>query len=405
MTATAGPVVYVHVGGPKTGTTFLQDVLWANRAVFRREGVRYPGRTPEAHFLAAQDLLGTAFHGHQDSRVAGAWTRLVDDVRSAGRVAVISHELLSLASPAAVQRALNSLSFAAEVHIVYTMRDLARQIPSVWQEDLKNRHAVRFARFARGLRGDDPDPHWLAGLFWRWQDPVTILRTWGAAVPAHHVHVVTVPPPGAPTGLLWERFAATVGIDTGGQDIELPRAANPSLGVVEANLLRRLNAALGKDFDWPTYEQWVKAAVAGHILGGRPGKIALQLPAEDHEWVHAWAIRSVAELTQAGYDVVGDLAEVVPPLQPADPAGRHPDQATDGEVLDAAVGTLAALLRTISGQQPPAAEGAAGPPPAELPPMMLFRLGIQRLSRDHGSVAALRTVYAGAKQVIARVRR
>lgn len=405
MTSAAGPVVYLHVGGPKTGTTFLQDVLWANRGFLRSSGVRYPGRTPDAHFLAAQDLLDTAFHGHRDSRVAGAWTRLVADVRSAGRVAVISHELLSLATPEAVDRALGSLSSASEVHVVYTMRDLARQIPSVWQEDLKNRHALRFTRFARGLRGEDPDPHWLVGLFWRWQDPVAILGTWGAALPPDHVHVVTVPPPGAPPGLLWERFAATVGIETLDHAFELPRAANPSLGVVEATLLRRLNAALGKDFDWPTYEQWVKAALAGHILGSRSGKIPLQLPAEDHEWVHAWAVRSVTELTRAGYDVVGDLAEVVPPPRPADDAARHPDQATDGEVLAAAVDTLAALLRTISGQRPQAVDEDAGPPPAELPPMMLFRLGVQRLSRDHGSVAALRTIYAGSKQAIARLRR
>ncbi|MBA2415777.1 MAG: hypothetical protein H0V64_07820 [Geodermatophilaceae bacterium] len=401
------PVVFIHVGGPKTGTTYLQDVLWANRATLRRGGVLYPGRTPGAHFLAAQDLLDTAFHGHQDVRVAGAWARLVHDIHSAQQTAVISHELLSLATPEAVDKAMRSLSFAAEVHVIYTMRDLARQIPSVWQEDLKNRHAVRFARFVRGLRGDDPDPHWLAGLFWRWQDPVAILRTWGAALPAGHVHLVTVPPPGAPTTLLWERFAATVGVDTGAHEIDLPHAANLSLGVVEANLLRRLNEALGKDFDWPTYEQWVKAALAGHILGSRAGRIPLRLPAEEHEWVHAWAVTSVAALTSAGYDVVGDLAEVIPAPVPADQRSRHPDQATDAELSAAALDALVALLRTMSGtsarRSGDPSDDRDGPPPADmLPPAMLVRLAVQRLSHDHRSVALMRTSLATAKRATRR---
>lgn len=397
-----GPVVFLHVGGPKTGTTYLQEVLWANRATLRRSGVLYPGRGPGAQFLAAQDLMDTTFHGYRHPGMASAWDRIVADVAAAPGTAVLSHELLSLATPAAVARTMRSLSFAAEVHVVYTMRDLARQIPSVWQEDLKNQHAVPFRRFVRGLRGDDPDPHWLCELFWRWQNPVAILRTWAAALPPEQVHVVTVPPPGASPTLLWERFARTVGIDPDTVGIDLRRPANPSLGVVEANVLRRLNAALGKDFDWPTYEQWVKAAVAGHILGSRPRQLPLRLPVEEHDWVHAWAVQAVAELTTAGYDVVGDLAEVVPAPPAGDVPQRHPDEATPREMLDAAVDVLAALVRTMSGQ--PARDstdektGADVPPPAEmLPPMVLLRLAVQRLSKDHRSVAVLRSALAIAK--------
>ena len=44
---------------------------------------------------------------------------------------------------------MQDLSFA-EVHVVCTARDLARQIPAVWQEDVKNRHVVTFADFVAG---------------------------------------------------------------------------------------------------------------------------------------------------------------------------------------------------------------------------------------------------------------
>jgi hypothetical protein len=31
--------VFLHIGAPKTGTTYLQDVLWSNKAELSRRGV------------------------------------------------------------------------------------------------------------------------------------------------------------------------------------------------------------------------------------------------------------------------------------------------------------------------------------------------------------------------------
>jgi len=36
------PRAVVHVGAPKTGSTYLQAVLWRNRAALRAAGVLYP---------------------------------------------------------------------------------------------------------------------------------------------------------------------------------------------------------------------------------------------------------------------------------------------------------------------------------------------------------------------------
>ena len=35
--------VYLHVGLPKTATTYLQTILWANRDALEEQGVRLPG--------------------------------------------------------------------------------------------------------------------------------------------------------------------------------------------------------------------------------------------------------------------------------------------------------------------------------------------------------------------------
>ena len=36
--------VFLHIGLPKTGTTYLQTVMWADRERMRAQGVLLPGR-------------------------------------------------------------------------------------------------------------------------------------------------------------------------------------------------------------------------------------------------------------------------------------------------------------------------------------------------------------------------
>jgi hypothetical protein len=53
---TRPPRVYLHIGEPKTGTTFLQHALWGNRARLAGQGVLLPGYTRRDHSRASRDL-------------------------------------------------------------------------------------------------------------------------------------------------------------------------------------------------------------------------------------------------------------------------------------------------------------------------------------------------------------
>ena len=60
---------------------------------------------------------------------------------------------------------MSDLSFA-EVHVVYTARDVARQVAAEWQEQLKHQRKVTFRTFLEQLRETDQrkaDPLVLAG--------------------------------------------------------------------------------------------------------------------------------------------------------------------------------------------------------------------------------------------------
>ena len=63
--------VFLHIGEPKTGTTFIQQVLWGNRAELAAQGIVLPGHHPQDHFRASQDLRGIE---KLASDPAGPWT-------------------------------------------------------------------------------------------------------------------------------------------------------------------------------------------------------------------------------------------------------------------------------------------------------------------------------------------
>ena len=78
-----------------------------------------------------------------------------------------------------------SRSPGIEVHILLTTRDLARQVPAVWQEDVKNCGMLTFGEFTRSLRGlDDSIDPFFAKTFWSYQDlPVGAAATGRASCP------------------------------------------------------------------------------------------------------------------------------------------------------------------------------------------------------------------------------
>jgi hypothetical protein len=331
--------VFLHVGAPKTGTTYLQQVLWSNRKVLARRGALYWGRDAAEHFYAAQDLRGRNFRGHPDPRVPGAWERLARAAREwSGPTVLISHEVLATSAPEDVSRAADSLR-PHEVHVVYTARDLGRQIPAMWQESVKNGRMLPYHDYLRTLQS--PRPHMVGRIFWRTQDALDVLGRWGTAVPAERIHVVTVPPRGAEGDLLLRRFCAVTGLDSQGLDSSAATHGNVSLGLAEAELLRRVSQRLKGELSWPEHELLLKNFLTRRVLTGRPGSAHTGVPESEREWVLARSRALVDGLADRGYDVVGSLDELLPDFT-AEP-DTDPDPAAD-DVLDSAVDALAVLL-------------------------------------------------------------
>ena len=333
--------VLLHVGTPKTGTSHLQDVLFRNRDRLRHHGLLYPADRFDAHFLAALDLMALPWGGLQAEAI-GRWDALAEQVRRHPGTSIISHEILATASRSQVGRAMQSLApdDGTEVHLVLSVRDLVRQIPAEWQENVKHRSTITYEEFLAQLR-DPQRKGRIATWFWGVQEIPDILDRWGHELPPENIHLVTVPPPGGAPDLLWKRFSSVFGLD--GLDLELEaERANPSLGVPETALVRRINKAVNPVLDPPDYRPLVRELLAHQTLSRRTRTPRLALPPDLHEWARDLGQRWNDEVRRRGYDVVGDLADLEPGPPPEHWA--DPDSPRESQVSGAAVEAIRALL-------------------------------------------------------------
>ena len=334
--------VVLHVGAPKTGTTFLQKRLLRLHDRLRDEhGVLFPADVYDRHYFAAVDLQDGMFHGSYIAESRGQWARVAAAARQWPGTSVISHEVLASARPEHVRRALDDLA-PAEVHVVYTARDLGRQLTSRWQEDVKHGLTETFEQWwAAVARRDEHHGH--ARWFWHTDDPTDVVTRWGDAVGLDRFHLVTVPRGGGPD-VLWERFAGVVGFDPAVAADDAEDEENAGLGVAEVELLRRVNRALQGLYPATDYNLAVKGVLAHETLRRHTGDRRITLPPDLYPAVRELAEEWVATLEARGVRIVGDVEELLP--RPPAPGGE-PGTAAAEDVLDVATWAVSELLQEI----------------------------------------------------------
>jgi len=332
--------VYLHIGAPKTGTTFLQDVLRKNRDSLARKGIWYVGERWSDHVHARLALVEHPRLSLLDPDVRRGWDRAVAEVKEwPGHSAIMSHELFGSATAEQASRAMATLS-PAETHLVFTARDFVDQVLAVWQEQLKWRATTPLSQWRPAEESAGPHSDWS----WRTMDPVGVLRRWQGDLDPSRVHVVTVPRSPARPDELWERFAAACDIPAGSCDLDV-RRPNKSLGAAEAELLRRVNLKIGDSIpERSDVGRWVRQYLAHGLLVPRQGQ-RLVLRDDQVAELTSRALHARQWLSEAGFDVVGDLDDLVP-LSPGW-TGIHPDDVEDAVLLDAATDTIAAMLLTV----------------------------------------------------------
>lgn len=350
--------MYLHIGAMKTGTTYLQHLILANREALGAAGHHFAGETWSRQVRATQDLLGLDQHDpHIAAQSAGAWGALAAELlgRQAGS-SIVSMEFLSFARRRAVARVGRDLA-DAELHVVLTARDVAAAIPAQWQTSVTSGSTHTWSEFqrdvqrstgplwpARALRGD-------SGVreFRRTQDIAHMLSTWGRIVAPERLHVVLVPAVRRDDDELWRRFCSAIGVDPA--LATAPTAAtNPSLGHASTELVRRLNVALGGTLPWD-YNHTVKAPLGTKVLAARRhDEQRARLDPATASFAAGWNARTRAALAATGVAVIGDV-EADLPVDAARAPGPGSSEPTDSEVEAAAEHLRAGLVELVGRRQ------------------------------------------------------
>lgn len=333
--------VFLHVGLPKSGTTYLQAILLKNKQALADAGLSFPGQDGwRDQVRAVRDVreMPHALPRHR-REVPGSWDELAHEMNAWRGDSVVSMEWLSRVEPHQLRRILDSLA-SSEVHVVFTIRDLGRTLPASWQESVVNRQVWTWSEFLaetsdETLSGEDRK-------FWRLHDILALVERWRIEVPVERIHVVTVPPPGAAPETLWDRFAGVLGVT------EVPVLTddvrrNDGLALVSTEVLRRVNARSREaeiapgDHKRIFSRQLARQGLSELRRGQRP-----VIPPELHPWVLFRMEAQVEGLRRLGVHVVGDLADLRPDLS------KHLEQPPEPEaedMLDVALDSLVIMAR------------------------------------------------------------
>jgi len=154
-----------------------------------------------------------------------------------------------------------------------------------------------------------------------------------------------VPPPDAPPGLLWERFASVFGLDSATYTASTGRH-NPSLGVPETALIRRINERVNNGvLANEDYRRLVRELLAHQNLNTRRTSPRLTLPADVRKWAEDLSETWIEVLSARGYDVVGSLDELRPVAADDAAVFADPDAPDEELVADASLQAIVTLLQ------------------------------------------------------------
>lgn len=342
-------MVYLHIGAMKTGTTYLQNLLFGNSAGLAQAGFLVPGSERNHHALAGRDILEMRTSNPRiRSDTDGAWAPMAAQmVAHDGVASIFSMEFLSFADVDRARRVVDSLR-GAEVHVILAIRDATSAIPAQWQTNCRNGGVTAWPAFAKQVRrtANSEEPRRSARVFLRAQDVSRMLGVWTQVVPPDHVHVLVVPSVRTEPELLWKRFAAVVGVNPAVCSAE-GQPSNPSLGYASADLMRRVNLHIGRA---AVSEHAVELKQLAKILTEHASAEArVPVDAKTRRFAARWNLQNRRAIRASGVRVVGRLAEIPVSVDRSE-SSTVPTALTDPDIhesLSAAATAIEGLARLI----------------------------------------------------------
>lgn len=328
--------LFAHVGCSKTGSSSLQAGLWDSVPALEAQGLGVPFVGRSAHRRRLLDPFGwqpaKGFVGPWDEPALDLTARRLGEVTS-DRVLISCEDLVELGAEGVERLVALAVRGGTQIRPVVTLRDWAQQIPSEYLQFLRHGMTETYPDFLVQVR--NREGRW-AEHFWRRQDPLDILSRWRCVDPSR-IQLIVVPSYSADPDGVFRLMGEAIGLDH--TLVRRPdHAVNASHGVVEAEVFRRVNAALPAAFDdySPAYKSLIRLPFTREVLPSQASD-RLLLPDSDLDWVAARARDVVAGIRSSGCRVLGDLDDLLPSASRTAPYGPP----SEAEVARVSVETLA----------------------------------------------------------------
>jgi hypothetical protein len=313
--------------------------LWDSDDELAAAGVRLAcvGRGPAVRRLLRPMgwSIGQGFTRPVDPDALSQFAKRI--ARTPGDVLLISNEDLAEAGAENVHAFFATLeAVGIQPRVIVTARDWSKQLPSEYQQLLKHNLTGTYDTFLEQVRRREG----VGEQFWLRQDVPGICERWGRHLDPADVHIIPVPAFSTDPEAVYRLFSGVVGFDH--HILKKPaKDTNASFGVVEAEVLRRLNVALGDRLS--DYENEYLPAVRGGLIRhaiARGASARITLPPEHVEWVQELSEQRLGLLRERGYSLHGDPSLLVP----SGDVGQAMPALSEGEMADAAITTLATFV-------------------------------------------------------------
>ncbi len=283
----------VHIGPPKTGTTSLQSAFHVGRAAISEQGVHYTGANRQPT-NAVRAVIGLANPMTGKPPKMKVWQDLVREVdRASEPRVVISSEFFSRARAEAIKQIVADLG-GDRVHIVVTLRPLARIISSQWQQNVQNNVAVSFDDWLDAMF-NEPDSK-LATSFWLRHRHDKLIARWAKVVGPSNVTVVALDE--KDHGMVLRVFEGLVGLREGTlvPDRDLN---NRSMTMPEIEVVRAFNSLFqAEGLSGPLHKKVMTYGAGAFMKRREPG------PDEPRIETPQWALDRAGEVAREMIDAI-----------------------------------------------------------------------------------------------------
>ena len=343
--------ILLHIGVHKTGTTTIQDAFAQNRAALPELGISYPG-TGQAHRLIASSAMNRRLGwrpGGSPPPEPKLWHQFVQDAQKFPGITVCSSEFFAESTSQEAQRIIDRVG-KNNVHVVITLRNFAKILPSAWQQILKSGYEFGYIHWLNNVLGSDElEPK--SKVFWTRHRHDEVVARWANIVGKERVTVVVVDDNDRES--IFRDFEGLTGLPAGTLVKNRSTSLNRSLTLTEAELLRRINSAVGGGKGWKPYSNAVHDGLVKGMVEGRvpdAGEAKLQTPQWALDRAAEYAAAYVEAIRESGVNVIGDLNLLSTRL-------TGPVEVTDTDVTDlpisAAVAAILGMLGSGEEKTPP----------------------------------------------------